>query len=201
MLTQKSPQRRDRADVGASSEFSRLFPLFNVLLRFKLYLISVVSTYCCKLTVAKFARQPRTDLIKLFPFFGIELVKFGHCSNPLFRWRQHPFRHWSFPQTGNRHLAIKVPPQQDHFAKRSVGNEVPRRACPCAGTVADLSRTLVKVRAPRNWGTYSTFRENCWVRAGSLIWVLAWAPRLRTENKSARVCASQTSTRDGDLRE
>jgi hypothetical protein len=67
MLTQKSPQWRDRPNVGASSEFSRLFPLFNALLRFNLYVTSLFSTYCCKLTTAKFARQQRADLIEFFP--------------------------------------------------------------------------------------------------------------------------------------
>ena len=62
MLTQKSPQWRDRPNVGASSEFSRLFPLFNALLRFNLYVTSLFSTYCCKLTTGKFARQQRADL-------------------------------------------------------------------------------------------------------------------------------------------
>ena len=47
-------------------------------------------------------------------------------------------------------------------------------SCPCAGAVANVSRSLVKVGASRNWGTFPTFRENCWVRAGSkLIWVIA----------------------------
>ena len=46
MLTQKSPYRRDGPNVGASSEFSRLFPFFNALLRFKLYVFSLFSTHC-----------------------------------------------------------------------------------------------------------------------------------------------------------
>ena len=29
--------------------------------------------------------------------------------------------------------------------------------CPCAGTVAHVSRTLVKAIAPRNWGTFLAF--------------------------------------------
>ena len=40
--------------------------------------------------------------------------------------------------------------------------------CSRAGTVAHVSRTLVKVRAPRNWGTFSTFpRERLGGAVGS----------------------------------
>ena len=97
----------------------------EALLRLKLYVISVFRCYCCKLTVAKFARQQRADLIKLFPIFGIKLVEFCHCSNPLVGGST-PVRYWSFPQPRNSQLEIKVPTrrhesQKEQWIKRLCG--------------------------------------------------------------------------------
>jgi hypothetical protein len=172
----------------------------------KLYLISVFSTYYCKLTEAKFARQQRTDLVKLLSFFGIELVEFGHCSNPLFRWRQHPFPPLELPPDLKQALVIKVPPQQDQFAKRSVGNHVPSGAFlplrwhwgvrvtnACQSTNAtELGHILSASARPVGW---------CALVQPS--WVLAWRRGVahRKQVAPAYVSVTITSSRDGVLRE
>jgi hypothetical protein len=122
--------------------------------------ISVFAICGCKVKVAKFACHQRTNLTKLFVPFGIELIEFGHCSNPLIFGGSTPSAVWSFPLTLNNHSGMRVPTSAG--ASKRIGGKLglpPSIPFTCAGTVAHVSRRFAKIAKRGTDAQTSRFRE------------------------------------------
>ena len=82
ILGQKMPQRGNWSNGEVGPHLHRLFPLFQILLRFVFYSKAIFNAQSRQIAVAEFARRYSTHLTEFFRFLGIKQFEFCHFAIP-----------------------------------------------------------------------------------------------------------------------